>query len=115
MGNLIPAIAMSLQQRGSRRSDPGRESSGVGTLPVCTEDNAVGRVNRYNDAPIVPSSVQTDVYYFASLQMCLLFKYGGFARIEELGSGRVCDIHRVNITWIARPAQSMIHPCSGFT
>jgi hypothetical protein len=32
------------------------------------------------------------------VQLRLLLAYGGFTRIEELGPGRVCDIHRVDTT-----------------
>jgi hypothetical protein len=65
MGNLKPPLAVAVQQRGSRRSDPGRETSRVGTLPVCTEDSAVGWVDSYDDAPVVSPFVQIDVHYFA--------------------------------------------------
>jgi hypothetical protein len=32
------------------------------------------------------------------LELRLLLAYGGFTRIEELGPGRIRDIHRVDTT-----------------
>jgi hypothetical protein len=55
MRNLKPPLAMAVQQRGSRRSDTGREPRRVGTIPIGSEDGAVVRVNGYDDAPVVPA------------------------------------------------------------
>ena len=67
MRNLKPPLATTAQQRGSRRSDTGREPRWVGTLPICTEDGAVGSVNRDDDAPVVPPFVQINMHYSAGL------------------------------------------------
>ena len=98
MRNLKPPLAMAVQQRGSRRSDPGREPHRIGTLPICTEDCAIGRINSYDDAPVVASFVQTNVYYSAGSQFLVLFAYGGLTRINELRPGWVYDIHRDDTT-----------------
>ena len=67
MRNLKPPLATAVQQRGSRRSDPGREPRPVGTLPICTEDGAVGSVNSHRDAPVVPTFVQINMHDSAGL------------------------------------------------
>jgi hypothetical protein len=98
MGNFESAGAVAVQKCRSRSSDPRWKTGRIGMLPVGTENSAVGGVDSYRDTPVIPASVQIHVHDFASTQSRLLFAYGGFARIEELGPDRVWDIHRFDIT-----------------
>jgi hypothetical protein len=59
-------LATAVQQRGSSRSDPGREPRGVGTLPICTGTVRSVRSILTMTRPSSPF-VQTDVYYSAGL------------------------------------------------